>query len=73
MYKISKQFTFSAAHQLRGLDSCHPCSRLHGHNYKIELHLKSDILNQHGFVVDYNELSIFKNYIDTTFERRTSL
>ena len=50
MYKISKQFSFSASHILEGLPQEHPCSRLHGHNYVITVHLKSKELNQVGFI-----------------------
>lgn len=70
MYKISKKFSFSAAHSLLGLAEEHPCSRLHGHNYVVTVHLKSDKLNPQGFVRDYNELSFVKEYIDNKLDHR---
>ncbi|MDD2328479.1 MAG: 6-carboxytetrahydropterin synthase [bacterium] len=70
MYKISKQFPFSAAHSLHGLPDDHPCSRLHGHNYLVTVHLRSRELNAQGFVRDYNELHIVKEYIDTRLDHR---
>lgn len=70
MFKISKEFSFSAAHSLFGLPEDHPCSRLHGHNYVVTVHLKSDKLNQQGFVRDYNELKIVKEYINTKLDHR---
>lgn len=70
MYKISKQFAFSASHILEGLPENHPCSRLHGHNYIITLHLKSTVLNAAGFVRDYRELDKIKKYIDDTLDHR---
>lgn len=70
MYKISKQFAFSASHILEGLPENHPCSRLHGHNYIITLHLKSAALNAVGFVRDYRELDKIKKYIDDTLDHR---
>ncbi len=70
MYTISKQFSFSASHFLEGLPDEHPCSRLHGHNYVVELSLASATLNVTGFVVDYNELSAFKKIIDETLDHR---
>lgn len=70
MYKISKQFAFSASHILKGLPENHPCSRLHGHNYIITLHLKSAALNAVGFVRDYRELDKIKKYIDDTLDHR---
>ena len=70
MYKISKEFSFSAAHQLHGLAPEHPCSRLHGHNYVVIVHLRSEELSKTGFVRDYNELKTVKNYIDEHLDHR---
>jgi len=70
MYKISKQFAFSASHILDGLPSEHPCARLHGHNYVVTVYLKSETLNEVGFVKDYRELSLVKDYIDANLDHR---
>ncbi len=70
MYKISKQFSFSASHILEGLSLEHPCSRMHGHNYVVTVHLKSEQLNEVGFVKDYRELDNIKKYIDDTLDHR---
>lgn len=70
MYTISKQFHFSASHQLFGLEPDHPCSRMHGHNYIVEVELQSETLNQVGFVRDYRELGAFKEMIDDTLDHR---
>lgn len=70
MYKISKQFAFSASHILNGLPQEHPCARLHGHNYVVTVHLKSEKLNEVGFVRDYRELANVKDYIDNRLDHR---
>lgn len=70
MYKISKQFTFSASHQLTGLGEDHPCARLHGHNYVVTVHLKAEKLDSTGFVKDYRALSVMKDYIDNQLDHR---
>lgn len=70
MYKISKQFSFSASHILEGLPQEHPCSRLHGHNYVVNVHLKSEQLNEVGFIKDYRELDSVKRYIDEKLDHR---
>lgn len=70
MFTISKQFHFSASHQLHGLSDDHPCSRLHGHNYIAEVVLQSKTLNTVGFVRDYRELSDLKDYIDNELDHR---
>lgn len=70
MYKISKEFAFSAAHALYGLADNHPCTRLHGHNYVVTVHLKSNELNEVGFVRDYTDLKLVKHYIDTNLDHK---
>ncbi|MEP4030103.1 6-carboxytetrahydropterin synthase QueD [Roseibium polysiphoniae] len=70
MYRIWKEFHFSASHQLHGLDNDHPCARLHGHNYVVEIELESETLDSTGFVRDYKELGAFKAYVDETLDHR---
>jgi len=70
MYKISKQFSFSASHILDLLPEDHPCARLHGHNYVVTVHLKSETLNKYGFVKDYKDLKVVKNFIDEMLDHR---
>ncbi|MDR1631417.1 MAG: 6-carboxytetrahydropterin synthase [Dysgonamonadaceae bacterium] len=70
MYKISKQFTFSASHILDLLAKDHPCARMHGHNYLITIHLKTNELDEYGFVKDYNSLKIVEKYIEENLDHR---
>lgn len=64
MFIIKKEFHFSASHQIKSLPADHPCARLHGHNYRVEVELSSETLNSVGFVRDYRELSALKTYLD---------
>lgn len=66
---ISKEFAFSASHQLTGLPSEHPCSRLHGHNYKVIVQIEGRVVEP-GFVVDYRELDDIKQFLDTQWDHR---
>ena len=70
MYKISKEFTFSASHILDKLHDNHPCAHLHGHNYVVTIHLCSEELNDYGFVRDYRDLMFVKEYLDNTLDHR---
>ncbi len=70
MFTISKQFHFSASHIIEGVPEGHPCGRLHGHNYIVEIVLQSDNLDEIGFVVDYNDLKPFKEIIDNELDHR---
>ena len=70
MYKITKEFSFCASHQLTGLPKEHPCSRLHGHNYVVKVELKSETLNEVGFIVDYREMEPIKKMFDLNYDHR---
>lgn len=70
--RITKQFAFSASHQLTGLAEDHQCARIHGHNYIVEVELSAqrDELTDSGFVRDYGELNGFKGWIDSQLDHR---
>ncbi|MFQ5580938.1 MAG: 6-pyruvoyl tetrahydropterin synthase family protein [Nitrospiria bacterium] len=70
MYKISKRFSFSASHILNNLPPHHPCGRLHGHNYVVDIVLRAPRLDETGFVVDYGELSLLKEFINSTLDHQ---
>ena len=67
MAGISKEFAFSASHQLHGLADNHQCARLHGHNYVVRVELEGQV-DPRGFVVDYGDLAPFKRWIDNTLD-----
>lgn len=69
-YRVSKRFGFAASHVLHGLGPDHPCSRLHGHNYEVEVMAEADELDHRGFVVDFGELDDVKRWIDETLDHR---
>jgi len=70
MYTINKEFHFSASHILTGLEPEHPCSRLHGHNYVVNIFLRSEKLNEVGFIIDYGELKPVLHYIKDVLDHR---
>lgn len=70
MFRISKEFHFSASHRLDHLAPDHQCARLHGHNYIVVVELAAPDLNADGFVRDYHELKPLKDYIDGQFDHR---
>ena len=70
MFTITKQFRFSASHQLKKLPTEHPCARLHGHNYITEVILQAEKLDGTGFVRDYTELNALKKMINDRLDHR---
>jgi len=70
MYTICKRFAFSASHTIGGVPPGHPCARVHGHNYEVELVLRSRKLDHAGFVRDYREFSVLKEFLDANVDHR---
>ena len=53
---IFKVFTVEAAHRLPFVPEGHKCGRLHGHSFRIELHLDGVVDPKTGFVQDFADL-----------------
>ena len=70
MYRICKQFSFEAAHSLPDLHDGHKCRSIHGHSYKIEITLKSELLNNTGMIRDFGELFDLKQYLNQKFDHQ---
>lgn len=51
--RVTKSFTFEAAHQLPWHTG--RCRRLHGHGYRLEVTVEGS-LGEHGVVVDFDDL-----------------
>ena len=53
---IFKVFTIEAAHRLPNVPEGHKCARLHGHSFRIELHVEGEPDPHSGWVMDFAEL-----------------
>ena len=56
VFNISKRFTFDAAHHLTGVQEDHPCGKLHGHTYTVEVEVRGTKDLKTGWVIDYSEI-----------------
>ena len=54
--EIFKVFTIEAAHHLPYVPSGHKCSRLHGHSFQIEVHVRGPIDPKCGWIVDFADI-----------------
>jgi 6-pyruvoyltetrahydropterin/6-carboxytetrahydropterin synthase len=54
MYEVMIEEEFSAAHALRGYRG--KCENLHGHNWKVEIYVRGERLDEVGMLVDFKEL-----------------
>ena len=54
--EIFREFTFEAAHRLTHVPEGHKCGRLHGHSYRVEIHVAGPVGEQTGWVMDFKEI-----------------
>lgn len=55
--ELYKVFTIEAAHRLPELPEGHKCRRLHGHSFRIEVHINGGIDSTYGWVMDFADIS----------------
>jgi 6-pyruvoyltetrahydropterin/6-carboxytetrahydropterin synthase len=63
---IFRAFTIEAAHRLPNAPEGHKCARLHGHSFRIELHLSGAVDAHSGWVMDFADV---KAAFQPIFER----
>ncbi|MCM1021598.1 MAG: 6-carboxytetrahydropterin synthase [Muribaculum sp.] len=64
MYLVKKKMEIAGCHSLR-LTYDSKCSKLHGHNWIVTVHCKSDTLNENGMVVDFTHIKeVIHDYLD---------
>ena len=57
MTTIFKEFTFEAAHRLPNVPAGHKCERLHGHSFRVEVHVTGNVAEPAGWVLDFADIS----------------
>jgi 6-pyruvoyltetrahydropterin/6-carboxytetrahydropterin synthase len=55
--RLTKSFSFEAAHALPGFPAGHKCRRLHGHSFRFDVVVEGDVPPEKGYLVDYGEIS----------------
>lgn len=54
---LYKAFTIEAAHHLPNVPEHHKCRRLHGHSFRIEVHVEGELDQEKGWVMDFADIS----------------
>lgn len=54
--EIFREFTFEAAHLLPNVPEDHKCKRLHGHSFRVEVHVRGGIDPATGWVMDFADI-----------------
>ncbi|MEO8429335.1 MAG: 6-carboxytetrahydropterin synthase QueD [Verrucomicrobiota bacterium] len=51
--EIYREFILEAAHRLPNVPAGHKCGRLHGHSFKIAIHVRGPVGAESGWVMDF--------------------
>jgi 6-pyruvoyltetrahydropterin/6-carboxytetrahydropterin synthase len=54
--EVFREFTFEAAHHLPNVPADHKCHRLHGHSYRVEVHVSGPVDEETGWVMDFADI-----------------
>ncbi len=54
--ELIKTFRFEAAHRLVGVGEDHKCSQMHGHSYRLDVHIVGPVDPDVGWVMDFGDL-----------------
>lgn len=54
--EIFKVFQVEAAHYLPNVPADHKCRRMHGHSFRIEIHVSGPVDKEAGWVMDFADL-----------------
>lgn len=62
---VFRVFQVEAAHWLPNVPEGHKCARMHGHSFKIEVHVSGEVGEETGWVMDFADLKrAFKPLFD---------
>lgn len=53
---VFKVFTIESAHRLPNVPAGHKCGRLHGHSFRIEVHIRGTVGKDTGWVMDFADI-----------------
>jgi 6-pyruvoyltetrahydropterin/6-carboxytetrahydropterin synthase len=54
--EVFREFTFEAAHRLPNVPEGHKCARLHGHSFRVAVHVEGPVGENSGWVIDFAEI-----------------
>ena len=72
MYRVCKEIHFCYGHRLMNYEG--PCMHPHGHNGKVEIHLKAEALDQRHILYEFGDLKeLIKGWIDDKLDHKMLL
>ena len=56
LVRLTREFTFEAAHRLPKVPPDHKCARLHGHSFRVEVICEGEVDPRAGWLIDFAEI-----------------
>ena len=66
--EIFKEFSLEAAHRLPNVPAGHKCARLHGHSFRVSVHVSGPIGDTTGWVMDFADIKAAFAPIDAALD-----
>lgn len=54
--ELIRTFRFEAAHHLPNIPEGHKCRQMHGHSYKVDIHVTGQVDPHAGWVLDFGQI-----------------
>lgn len=68
--QIYKDFSFEAAHLLPNVPAGHKCARLHGHSFRVRMHVEGPVGDDTGWVMDFADISAVCRSLEKRLDHR---
>lgn len=68
--EIFKEFTIEAAHRLPNVPADHKCGRLHGHTFRISVHVRGPVDSGMGWVIDFADIKAAFKPVEEQIDHR---
>jgi 6-pyruvoyltetrahydropterin/6-carboxytetrahydropterin synthase len=68
--EIFKEFSIEAAHWLPNVPEGHKCRRLHGHSFRIAIHVSGPLDERLGWVMDFAEVKTAFQTVEDEIDHR---
>jgi 6-pyruvoyltetrahydropterin/6-carboxytetrahydropterin synthase len=68
--EVIKTFRFEAAHHLPNVPDGHKCRRMHGHGYRVDIHVTGQVDERTGWVIDFGDIKKTAGAILDTLDHR---
>jgi len=69
-YELVKTFRFEAAHALPNVPDGHKCGNMHGHSYRVDIHVSGQPDPNTGWVVDFGDIKRIVNAVLDELDHR---